>query len=258
MNASARAPAEPERAGARPPSAARSAGRERPARTPRPRRRRRNLLALAVLACLAERPMHPYEMATTMRTRGKHDSIKLNYGSLYGVVDGLERDGLIERRQTVRDGRRPERTVYAITEAGRVELTDWESDLLGTPVKEYTRFEAGLSLLPSLAPEEALALLQQRSAQIEATLAAERAVLAACAERGLPRLLVIELDYRVAMRQAELAWTQELVAELAAGTFEGSDWWQAVYDELARASAEGRDATLPEPGWERPREEALG
>ena len=34
-------------------------------------RRRANPLALAVLACLSERPMHPYEMAATMRTRGQ-------------------------------------------------------------------------------------------------------------------------------------------------------------------------------------------
>ena len=60
-----------------------------------PRRKVSNPLALAVLACLAERPMHPYEMSTTMRERGKHESIKLNYGSLYSVVESLQKHGLI-------------------------------------------------------------------------------------------------------------------------------------------------------------------
>ena len=50
-----------------------------------------NPLALAVLACLFERPMHPYEMATTMRERHKDESIKLNYGSLYTAIEGLQR-----------------------------------------------------------------------------------------------------------------------------------------------------------------------
>ena len=59
-----------------------------------PRRKVSNPLALAVLACLAERPMHPYEMSTTMRERGKHESIKLNYGSLYSVVESLQKHGL--------------------------------------------------------------------------------------------------------------------------------------------------------------------
>ena len=80
-------------------------------RSPMPRRRS-NPLALAVLACLTERPMHPYEMAATMRTRGQDASIRLNYGSLYGVVENLLKRGLLEEHEVVREGRRPERTVY--------------------------------------------------------------------------------------------------------------------------------------------------
>ena len=71
------------------------------------RRRVPNPLALAVLACLTERPMHPYEISTTLRTRGKEKSIKLNYGSLYSVVESLQKHGLIAARETTRDGRRP-------------------------------------------------------------------------------------------------------------------------------------------------------
>src|SRR6516165_5318292 len=88
-------------------------------------RRRGNPLALAVLACLAEHPMHPYEMAATMRTRGQDASIRLNYGSLYGVVETLLKRGLIEEQEVMREGRRPERTVYRITDDGTTELEDW-------------------------------------------------------------------------------------------------------------------------------------
>ena len=116
------------------------------------RRRVANPLALAVLGCLAERPMHPYEMSATMRGRGKHESIKLNYGSLYTVVESLQKHGLIAVRETVREGRRPERTVYEITDAGRLEFTDWLSELISTPVKEYAAYEAGLSLIGGLRP----------------------------------------------------------------------------------------------------------
>ena len=56
------------------------------------RRRVNNPLALAVLACLGERPMHPYEISSTLRQRGKEESIKLNFGSLYSVVAALEND----------------------------------------------------------------------------------------------------------------------------------------------------------------------
>jgi DNA-binding PadR family transcriptional regulator len=80
------------------------------------RRRVNNPLALAVLGCLSERPMHPHEISTTLRTRGQESSIKLNFGSLYSVVNSLQKHGLIKPRETTRDGRRPEHTVYEITE----------------------------------------------------------------------------------------------------------------------------------------------
>ena len=92
------------------------------------RRRVSNPLALAVLSCLNERPMHPYEISTTLRSRGKEQSIKLNYGSLYAVVDALQKHGLIAARETSREGRRPERTVYEISESGVTEFEDWLAD----------------------------------------------------------------------------------------------------------------------------------
>ena len=116
-------------------------------------RNRTNPLALALLICLYERPMHPYEAATTMRQRGKHYSVRLNYGSLYAVVDSLERRGLIEAVETQREGRLPERTVYRLTHAGQVEAEEWLSELVSTPIKEYPAFEAALSFLPALPPE---------------------------------------------------------------------------------------------------------
>jgi DNA-binding PadR family transcriptional regulator len=55
-----------------------------------------NPLALvALLACLTEHPMHPYQMAITMRERGKDQSVKLNYGALYTVVEALPQHGFI-------------------------------------------------------------------------------------------------------------------------------------------------------------------
>src|SRR5262245_29647632 len=131
-----------------------------------PRAPRSNPLALAVLACLTERPMHPYEVAQTLRSRAKHESIRLNFGSLYSVVDGLERRGLIRARETVRAGRRPERTIYEITDAGARELHDWLSELVATPVKEYLQFEAALSLLPVLPPDVAVQILRERALKL--------------------------------------------------------------------------------------------
>jgi DNA-binding PadR family transcriptional regulator len=118
-----------------------------------------NPLALAVLALLTERPMHPYQMSSTLKERRKEESIKINYGSLYAVVESLHKRGLIEVRETVREGNRPQRTIYAITEAGEIMLVDWLSDLLSTPTSEFPQFEAALSLMPALSADIVVGLL---------------------------------------------------------------------------------------------------
>src|SRR5262249_50756858 len=96
-----------------------------------------NPLALAVLALLFERPMHPYEMAATLKQRHKGESIKIRYGSLYTVIELLVKRGFIAARETSRDGKRPERTVFDLTPSGYDELRAWMQDLLCNPAKEY-------------------------------------------------------------------------------------------------------------------------
>ena len=212
-----------------------------------------NLLALAVLVTLTERPMHPYEMATTMRSQGKERSIKLNYGSLYTVVNNLARHGLIEAMGAGREGRRPERTVYRITEAGRKELDDWMAELVAVPVKEYPQFEAALAELPVLPPGRALELLRDRARALEQAIADVRAELAGLT--WLPRLFMLEAEYHLAMREAELTWVRGLVAEFENRTFPGLDGWQHVHDthewpaEFGPPPEEWADhADGPEPG----------
>jgi len=189
-----------------------------------------NPLALAVLACLHERPMHPYEMAATMRERGKEQSIKLNYGSLYTVVDSLAKNGLIEALEARREGRRPERTVYRLTDAGRARLDEWMSQLLAEPVKEYPQFEAALSLMPVLHPDEVLELLRTRTRILTQEIARARVMLDTARKARLPRLLLIEGEYHLALQETELAWVENLADELEAGTLEGLDGWRHVYE----------------------------
>jgi DNA-binding PadR family transcriptional regulator len=157
-----------------------------------PKPKRSNPLALAVLVCLYERPMHPYEVAHTLKTRGKHESMRLNYGSLYSVVEGLEKRGLITAREPEQEGRRPPRTVYEITPDGTRELADWLAELLATPVKEYTNFEAGLSMIAALPPDEVATLLRQRHEALQSRLA----VLRSAEQSGVvPRLFMLEVEF---------------------------------------------------------------
>jgi len=192
-------------------------------------RNRTNPLALAVLICLSERPMHPYEVATTLRQRQKHESVRLNYGSLYGVVASLEKRGLIVPQETRRAGRLPERTVYDLTDAGRIEAHDWLTELLSTPVKDFTSFEAALSFLPALPPDDVVDLLHERAHRLEAELAQAAALQTLFAQQRLPRLFWVEEEFRTVLRGAELAYVRRLAREVADGSLEGIDWWAEVH-----------------------------
>lgn len=194
-----------------------------------------NPLALAVLALLFERPMHPYEMGVILKQRQKQESIKLRYGSLYTVIDYLLKHGLIVAKETARDGRRPERTVYQITPAGRDELDGWMADLIGDPVKEYPQFEAALCLLPVLPPDQALALLRRRLELIERNAGALRRQIEAASRLKLPPLFLIETEYRLALVEAEQHFVAELIRRIENG-------WGPL--ELWRDIHENREATV--------------
>ena len=192
-------------------------------------RGRSNPLALAVLSCLYERPMHPYEVSQTLRFRAKDQSIRLNFGSLYSVVESLEKRGFVVPTETVREGKRPERTIYAITDTGKRELVDWLSELVSTPVKEYLSFEAALSLLPGLPPEDAGRLLSDRCAALEVRLAQSRATRASAEAMLLPRLFVLEDEYRERLMEAELGFCQELLKEITDRSLEGIEDWATFH-----------------------------
>jgi DNA-binding PadR family transcriptional regulator len=197
------------------------------------RRRVSNPLALAVLACLVEKPMHPYEISTTLRTRGKEKSIKLNYGSLYAVVESLQKHGLVTPRETTREGRRPERTVYEITNAGVEEFEDWLAELLSTPVRDFTSLEAGLSLMAGLPPDEVARLLDDRAVKLRSELRALDAELAECDAMGLPELFVVESTYRQHMVRAELEFVTDLTHRIRSSAFPGTKTWRRLHELVA-------------------------
>jgi len=193
------------------------------------RRKVSNLLALSLLTLLMQQPMYPYEMAATLRERGKDQSIKINWGSLYTVVQNLEKYGFIEAVEVAREGRQPERTTYQITEAGRAELRDWLRELIGEPEREYTRFEAGLGEAGTLPPDEMIGLLRHRLDALKASNAGHQADLAALGAQ-LPRLFLIESEYYLALRRAEEEWVRGLLKELTDGSFPGIDGWRQFHE----------------------------
>ncbi|WP_308635029.1 PadR family transcriptional regulator [Paenibacillus silvisoli] len=176
-----------------------------------------NMLALAVLSLLNERPMHPYEIAATMKQRGIYDVIKLTNGSLYSVVESLLKQNLIVPVETQREGKHPERTIYAPTDAGVAEFYDWLRELIDTPAKEYPRFPAALSFIAHLSPKETVALLEQRIASLQMDVVRRRASNEFAVSKGLARIFIVEQEYVVHQLEAELAWLEAFIRDIRNG-----------------------------------------
>jgi DNA-binding PadR family transcriptional regulator len=174
-----------------------------------------------VLNLLNERPMHPYEMRSLMRERGHDRAFRIRESSVYDTVARLADRSFIEPVEVSREGRRPERTVYAITEAGRDELLAWLWELASEPAAEYPAFAAPLMFIYSLGKDRTLAAFQQRAARLEADISASDTYRQAFTAQmpGFVRIFGIEDEYAQAMRRAELAWVRATIAELRDGMF---------------------------------------
>jgi DNA-binding PadR family transcriptional regulator len=198
-------------------------------------RRAMTPLALAVLDLLLERAMHPYEMHQLIRDRHVDHVIKVTAGSLYHTVERLHRLGLIEPVETARAGRRPERTVYAITDRGRDGFTATLRDIIQRPEAEYPIFGAAVEMLHTLDPTEAAALLERRAVALEAILASHEVVLASLLKKcGMDRIVVVEIEYAQAMCRAELTWIHEIVEDIRSGALA----WSASESGMRRLSEE--------------------
>lgn len=173
-------------------------------------------LAMTALLLLAGGPMHPYEMQRRIKQWGK--DLVVNVGqraNLYKTVERLNQAGLVAIRQTERDHRFPERTVYELTEDGLRVGLEWLADMLATPRNEFPRFPAALSFVMLLPPSKALGALEARSNGLRGRLAQLDSEPAA---ESLPRLYFLETEYLRAVIEAELRWVEGIVEELRSGT----------------------------------------
>ena len=183
-------------------------------------------LALAVLSLLHAAPLHPYGMQRLLKLWGKDHVINVGQrANLYKTIKRLDQAGLITVRQTERDQQYPERTVYELTEAGRTAATDWLTDMLARPRHEFPQFPAALSFIMLLTPAQAADVLERRATAVRGELASIEADLADT--ESLPRIVLMDDEYRLAMVSAELAWLEGVLADLR----DGSLTWS--YDEFA-------------------------
>ena len=196
-------------------------------------------LALSILELLNERPMHPYELAATMRERHHDEFIRLNFGSLYHTVDSLERYGWIVSAEKEKEGNRPERTVYRLTDSGRKVLLQVVSEIIAQPRREYPYFSAGLMFMHQLDRATAAQVLEQRAQALQAVITNLSHILDEVLAGGHTRLALIELEHKIAMIGAELDWVRKIAKEINDGRLEWKVGIDSGHERLRRKHGAG-------------------
>jgi DNA-binding PadR family transcriptional regulator len=185
----------------------------------------RSALGLIVLWQLWHEPMHVYRLQKLFEAEGKQRIVNVrSRASLYQAIERLQRLGLVEVSATERHEGYPDRVVYAVTDAGREVAQVWLREMLSEPGGQYPEFIAALSILFALPVDEALAQLELRAQRIAAELADTEQGLAA-APPGLPRLFLLEEEYRRTILAAELGWLRALIDDLEQGRITWSEEW---------------------------------
>jgi DNA-binding PadR family transcriptional regulator len=172
-----------------------------------------NPVVLAALGALLERPMHPYQLAGVLAGRGA----PTNRGSLYDTLEATTRAGWTEPRPAQRDGTRPQRTPYAITQAGRSELARRLDAQVREPRREFPEFLGAVSHLGVLGPQRAAEALTERAGRLAALIAETQRRLDEALARNVPRLFVIEAEYALALLNAEQAWVLAAADDITSG-----------------------------------------
>ncbi|MBB5917741.1 DNA-binding PadR family transcriptional regulator [Nocardia transvalensis] len=198
---------------------------------------KRSPLAMAVLGILHLEPMHPYAVQRRIKEWGKDQVVNVGQrAQLYKTIARLQEAGLVAVRATDRDQQYPERTVYEITDAGRAACMRWITEMIGAPRNEFPEFPAALSFLMLLGPEGAHAELSRRAAALRAELAELDAGISQATQFGLPRVTLLEDEYRRAVVDAEIRWLDGVVADITDGRLTWSMESLAQFQDQTTAS----------------------
>jgi DNA-binding PadR family transcriptional regulator len=174
-------------------------------------------LAFAALGLLAEAPMHPYEMFQTMLQRREDRNVKVRPGTLYHQVGRLADLGYAEAVGTDRAGNRPERTTYAITDAGRTALEAGLRRMVAEPADEYPQFGLAVSHVDNLPVEEVAAALRARISALRTQRDGYDDAATGLQAKGLAERYWLDVSYARAMLTAQLEWLSAIADRLDSG-----------------------------------------
>lgn len=190
------------------------------------RQRQRSPLAMVILSFVLEAPSHAYRMHELIKQRGKNNVVNVaQRNSVYQTIAQLQAAELIRVRETRQDEGRPERVVYEITPLGKKTFYAWLEGMLAEPRREFNEFPAALATLMALSPNAVLAQLQRRREAQKQQLSHASSAMKTMLAKGLPRLCLLDDEYKQVLLKAEIKWLDGLIAELESGEMTWNEKW---------------------------------
>lgn len=163
------------------------------------------MVELVILGFLRQRDYHGYELKKDIqRHMGQWTDIK--FGSIYHALKKLVERGAVQKVGEERQGSRPDRTIYRVTEKGEEEFLDLLRQLLNRLQRVYLEFDTGFYFAGNLPKDEVLTLLAQRHEQYAALIEKLQDVKQMPVHRRLPRISEVIVDHTILHLKAEMEW----------------------------------------------------
>ena len=140
----------------------------------------------------------------------------MSAGSLYRSVERLAADGLVVPTGTEREGNRPERTTYAITEHSTDSMRARLMEMLRTPAQQYPTFPFAIGEAHNLEPDVVVRLLTSYRAQLDGRLLELDSALSYAAERSVSEAYLLNVDYLLVTVTAQRDWIATLITRITA------------------------------------------
>ena len=169
---------------------------------------------LVILGLLRDRPLYGYELKHIIEQH-MGDWTNIAFGSIYFALSKLAEEGYIEQVAVEQEGRRPSRSVYQITDAGRAEFLRLLRDVWTEVERHYYAIDVGLAFMEALPIAEVKDYFGGRIAKLEDILRhldEHEAQILAMEE--IPPKAAAVLEHSRAHFEAELVWTQSLLAQI--------------------------------------------
>ena len=169
---------------------------------------------LVLLGLLRERPLYGYEIKQLIEEQ-MSDWTSIAFGSIYFALDKLEEEKFVEKVEVEQEGKRPSRSVYRITPAGRKEFHRLLRENWQQFDRSYFPIDICLFFLDSLPMDEVISYLQNRKETLQTALEyVQHHRSEELALPDVPPLAANIFDHTIVHVQAELEWVSGLIRKL--------------------------------------------